>query len=175
MQVGLQASASLRPAGPMQPMTGVGEGPCAHPLPPCSGLVRGQTEDSMEEVHPRHCAEYLVEKHEECRHVCCKNPEFSSIPAEVGQWRDGIGAVGVLAPFSTPLVGVHSPGCSSPLLSSILQSWKWVLAPVILYIFERILRVWRARQKVLITKVGGAGAREGGDGAAALAGVAARR
>uniref|UniRef100_A0A8B9V3Y7 NADPH oxidase 1 n=1 Tax=Anas zonorhyncha TaxID=75864 RepID=A0A8B9V3Y7_9AVES len=71
-----------------------------------AGLVRGQTEDSMEEVHPRHCAEYLVEKHEECRHVCCKNPEFSSIPAEVGQQRDGVGAVGAPAPFSTPLVGV---------------------------------------------------------------------
>ncbi|NWZ19645.1 NOX1 oxidase, partial [Asarcornis scutulata] len=79
-----------------------------------AGLVRGQTEDSMEEVHPRRCAEYLVQKHEECRHVCCKNPEFSSIPAE---------------------------------------SWKWVLAPVILYVFERILRVWRARQKVVVTKV----------------------
>uniref|UniRef100_U3IFZ3 FAD-binding FR-type domain-containing protein n=1 Tax=Anas platyrhynchos platyrhynchos TaxID=8840 RepID=U3IFZ3_ANAPP len=71
-----------------------------------AGLVRGQTEDSMEEVHPRHCAEYLVEKHEECRHVCCKNPEFSSIPAEVGQRWDGVGAVGAPAPFSTPLVGV---------------------------------------------------------------------
>lgn len=74
-----------------------------------------------------------------------------------------------------PFVGVQSPGCSSPLLSSILQSWKWVLAPVLLYVFERILRVWRARQKVVVTKVGGAGAREGGDGAAALAGVAAGR
>ncbi|XP_040428855.1 NADPH oxidase 1 isoform X2 [Cygnus olor] len=78
-----------------------------------AGLVRGQTEDSMEEVHPRRCAEYLVHNHEECRHECCKNPEFSSIPAE---------------------------------------SWKWVLAPVLLYVFERILRVWRARQKVVVTK-----------------------
>ncbi|XP_035180835.1 NADPH oxidase 1 isoform X2 [Oxyura jamaicensis] len=77
------------------------------------GLVRGQTEDSMEEVHPQRCAEYLVHNHKECRHECCKNPEFSSIPAE---------------------------------------SWKWVLAPVLLYIFERILRVWRARQKVVVTK-----------------------
>ncbi|XP_066861282.1 NADPH oxidase 1 isoform X1 [Anser cygnoides] len=79
-----------------------------------AGLVRGQTEASMEEVHPRRCAEYLVHNHKDCRHECCKNPEFSSIPAE---------------------------------------SWKWVLAPVLLYVFERILRVWRARQKVVVTKV----------------------
>lgn len=38
------------------------------------------------------------------------------------------------------------------------QSWKWVLAPIILYVFERLLRVWRAQQKVVIKKVGGAGA-----------------
>lgn len=50
---------------------------------------------------------------------------------------------------------------SSPTLRSppFPQSWKWVLAPLILYTFERILRVWRARQKVVVTKVGGAGAR----------------
>mgnify|MGYP001861291480 CR=1 FL=1 len=41
------------------------------------------------------------------------------------------------------------------MLPSTPQSWKWVLAPVILYIFERILRIWRARQKVVVTKVGG--------------------
>ncbi|XP_025938508.1 NADPH oxidase 1, partial [Apteryx rowi] len=77
-----------------------------------AGLVRGQTEESMEEAHPRHCAQYLTDK--DCRHRCCKETEFGSIPAE---------------------------------------SWKWVLAPVLLYIFERILRVWRARQKVVVTKV----------------------
>ncbi|XP_021261995.1 NADPH oxidase 1 isoform X2 [Numida meleagris] len=79
-----------------------------------AGLVRGQTEESMEEVHPQRCAEFLVQKPKECKEECCKEPEFGSIPAE---------------------------------------SWKWVLAPVILYIFERILRIWRARQKVVVTKV----------------------
>ncbi|XP_031450143.1 NADPH oxidase 1 isoform X1 [Phasianus colchicus] len=79
-----------------------------------AGLVRGQTEESMKEVHPQRCAEFLVHKPKECRQECCKEPEFGSIPAE---------------------------------------SWKWVLAPIILYIFERILRIWRARQKVVITKV----------------------
>ncbi|XP_033919621.1 NADPH oxidase 1 isoform X2 [Melopsittacus undulatus] len=79
-----------------------------------AGLVRGQTEESIKEVHPHHCAEYLTHKDENCNHACCKNPEFGSIPAE---------------------------------------SWKWVLGPVILYIFERMLRVWRARQKVVVTKV----------------------
>ncbi|XP_048191788.1 NADPH oxidase 1 [Perognathus longimembris pacificus] len=33
------------------------------------------------------------------------------------------------------------------------DSWKWVIAPSILYIFERFLRFCRARQKVVITKV----------------------
>lgn len=33
-----------------------------------------------------------------------------------------------------------------------------MLAPIILYVFERILRVWRAQQKVVVKKVGGAGA-----------------
>ncbi|XP_061215705.1 NADPH oxidase 1 [Neopsephotus bourkii] len=79
-----------------------------------AGLVRGQTEESIKEVHPHHCAQYLTHKDKHCNHDCCKDPEFGSIPAE---------------------------------------SWKWVLAPVLLYIFERILRVWRAQQKVVVTKV----------------------
>ncbi|NXC90001.1 NOX1 oxidase, partial [Cercotrichas coryphoeus] len=79
-----------------------------------AGLVRGQTEQSMAEVHPYHCAEYLTQRDQNCTHSCCKDPEFGSIPAE---------------------------------------SWKWVLAPIILYVFERILRVWRAQQKVVVKKV----------------------
>ncbi|XP_059715529.1 NADPH oxidase 1 isoform X2 [Haemorhous mexicanus] len=79
-----------------------------------AGLVRGQTEQSMAEVHPYHCAEYLTQREQNCTHRCCKDPEFGSIPAE---------------------------------------SWKWVLAPIILYVFERILRVWRAQQKVVVKKV----------------------
>ncbi|KAB0395578.1 hypothetical protein E2I00_002788, partial [Balaenoptera physalus] len=31
-------------------------------------------------------------------------------------------------------------------------SWKWILTPVIIYIFERILRFYRSQQKVVITK-----------------------
>uniref|UniRef100_A0A669PHJ5 NADPH oxidase 1 n=1 Tax=Phasianus colchicus TaxID=9054 RepID=A0A669PHJ5_PHACC len=49
-----------------------------------AGLVRGQTEESMKEVHPQRCAEFLVHKPKECRQECCKEPEFGSIPAEVG-------------------------------------------------------------------------------------------
>ncbi|KAM4700016.1 NADPH oxidase 2 [Discoglossus pictus] len=33
------------------------------------------------------------------------------------------------------------------------MTWKWVVAPMILYLFERILRFWRSQQKVVITKV----------------------
>ncbi|NXB78183.1 NOX1 oxidase, partial [Donacobius atricapilla] len=32
-------------------------------------------------------------------------------------------------------------------------SWKWVLAPIILYVFECILQVWHVQQKVVVTKV----------------------
>ncbi|KAI1234927.1 hypothetical protein IHE44_0003314, partial [Lamprotornis superbus] len=79
-----------------------------------AGLVRGQTEQSMAEVHPYHCAQYITQRNpQNCTHKCCKDPEFGSIPAE---------------------------------------SWKWVLAPIILYVFERILRVWRAQQKVVVKK-----------------------
>ncbi|XP_027501154.1 NADPH oxidase 1 isoform X2 [Corapipo altera] len=78
------------------------------------GLVRGQTEQSMAEVDPHRCAQYLMQRDQNCTHHCCKDPAFGSIPAE---------------------------------------SWKWVLAPIILYVFERILRVWRAQQKVVVKKV----------------------
>lgn len=39
------------------------------------------------------------------------------------------------------------------LYSVSVQSWKWILAPVVLYIFERILRFYRSQQQVVITKV----------------------
>nr|XP_028579576.1 NADPH oxidase 3 isoform X1 [Podarcis muralis] len=32
-------------------------------------------------------------------------------------------------------------------------AWKWVLCPVILYICERIIRLWRFQQEVVVTKV----------------------
>ncbi|XP_043913547.1 NADPH oxidase 1-like [Protopterus annectens] len=32
------------------------------------------------------------------------------------------------------------------------MTWKWVLGPMILYVFERLLRLWRSLQKVVITK-----------------------
>uniref|UniRef100_A0A8C5IID4 NADPH oxidase 3 n=1 Tax=Junco hyemalis TaxID=40217 RepID=A0A8C5IID4_JUNHY len=32
-------------------------------------------------------------------------------------------------------------------------AWKWVLSPMVLYICERIVRFWRFRQEVIITKV----------------------
>ncbi|KAM8753018.1 NADPH oxidase 1 [Rhynchonycteris naso] len=33
------------------------------------------------------------------------------------------------------------------------ESWKWILAPGVLYVFERILRFYRSQQQVMITKV----------------------
>lgn len=35
------------------------------------------------------------------------------------------------------------------------QTWKWVLAPMILYVFEMLVRFYRSQQKVVITKVSG--------------------
>ncbi|XP_062997631.1 NADPH oxidase 1-like isoform X1 [Elgaria multicarinata webbii] len=44
--------------------------------------------------------------------------------------------------------------CEVPEFGSIpADSWKWVLAPIILYAFERALRIWRSCQKVVVTKV----------------------
>lgn len=71
---------------------GAEAGPWAHPSPPCSGLVRGQTEQSMAEVHPYRCADYLTKRNQNCTHSCCKDPEFGSIPAEVGS--AGMAAMG---------------------------------------------------------------------------------
>ncbi|KAM4795463.1 NADPH oxidase 2 [Rhinophrynus dorsalis] len=33
------------------------------------------------------------------------------------------------------------------------MTWKWVVAPMVLYVFERLVRFWRSQQKVVITKV----------------------
>ncbi|XP_059012552.1 NADPH oxidase 1 [Mustela lutreola] len=76
------------------------------------GLVRSQTEESLNESHPHRCAESF--KHWDDQESHCKHPQFEGLPAE---------------------------------------SWKWILAPGVLYIFERILRFYRSQQKVVITKV----------------------
>lgn len=34
-----------------------------------------------------------------------------------------------------------------------LQTWKYVVGPMILYVCERIVRLYRSHQKVVITKV----------------------
>nr|XP_010974076.2 NADPH oxidase 1 [Camelus dromedarius] len=44
--------------------------------------------------------------------------------------------------------------CKRPQFEGLpAESWKWILAPSILYLFERILRFYRSQQKVVITKV----------------------
>uniref|UniRef100_A0A8C3NRC8 Uncharacterized protein n=1 Tax=Geospiza parvula TaxID=87175 RepID=A0A8C3NRC8_GEOPR len=47
----------------------------------------------------------------------------------------------------------HPPGGAAVTVHIPAESWKWVLAPIILYVFERLLRVWRAQQKVVVKKV----------------------
>uniref|UniRef100_A0A8C4WQH5 NADPH oxidase 1 n=1 Tax=Gopherus evgoodei TaxID=1825980 RepID=A0A8C4WQH5_9SAUR len=41
--------------------------------------------------------------------------------------------------------------CEEPEFGSI-PSWQWVLIPILLYVFERVLRFWRSRQRVVVTK-----------------------
>ncbi|PIO33163.1 hypothetical protein AB205_0082470, partial [Aquarana catesbeiana] len=36
---------------------------------------------------------------------------------------------------------------------SYFETWKWVVAPMALYVIERLIRFWRSQQKVVITKV----------------------
>ncbi|XP_067405860.1 NADPH oxidase 1 isoform X2 [Emydura macquarii macquarii] len=49
--------------------------------------------------------------------------------------------------------GRHKELCEEPEFGSIpAESWKWVLAPILLYVFERVLRFWRSRQRVVVTK-----------------------
>lgn len=38
-------------------------------------------------------------------------------------------------------------------LPSPLQTWKWVVGPMFLYLCERLVRIYRSHQKVVITKV----------------------
>uniref|UniRef100_A0ACB8FXE3 NADPH oxidase 1 n=1 Tax=Sphaerodactylus townsendi TaxID=933632 RepID=A0ACB8FXE3_9SAUR len=89
-----------------------------------AGVVRGQTPDNMKEHNPKNCASYYMAWDQEDSHPDCKQPEFGSIPAE-----------------------------RRPVFYLSLKSWKWVLAPLILYAFERVLRFWRSCQKVVVTKV----------------------
>uniref|UniRef100_A0A452GZ90 FAD-binding FR-type domain-containing protein n=1 Tax=Gopherus agassizii TaxID=38772 RepID=A0A452GZ90_9SAUR len=43
--------------------------------------------------------------------------------------------------------------CEEPEFGSIpAESWQWVLTPILLYVFERVLRFWRSRQRVVVTK-----------------------
>ncbi|XP_077778873.1 NADPH oxidase 1 isoform X2 [Podarcis muralis] len=77
-----------------------------------AGLVRGQTDKSLEESNPKLCAGQYTEW-AQGNSTHCKVPEFQGLPAE---------------------------------------SWKWVLAPIILYAFERALRIWRSCQKVVVVK-----------------------
>ncbi|KAJ8785339.1 hypothetical protein J1605_007351 [Eschrichtius robustus] len=133
------------------------------------GLVRDQTEKNMDENHPHKCAEFLEKWNDPDSH--CKPPQFEGLPAEIGQLHFPI-----LEKW--PYVGdiLWGPVAHSPLItraiccmgatyvscmgSSVVMrlttvgilSWKWILTPVIIYIFERILRFYRSQQKVVITK-----------------------
>uniref|UniRef100_A0A674IHI8 NADPH oxidase 2 n=2 Tax=Terrapene triunguis TaxID=2587831 RepID=A0A674IHI8_9SAUR len=46
------------------------------------------------------------------------------------------------------------PSCPIPQFAgNPPMTWKWVVVPMILYFFERLVRFWRSQQKVVITKV----------------------
>ncbi|CAN9498402.1 unnamed protein product [Ophioblennius macclurei] len=48
----------------------------------------------------------------------------------------------------------NGSNCSVPIFAgNPPQTWKWVLAPMILYVCERLVRLYRSHQKVVITKV----------------------
>uniref|UniRef100_A0A4W3IT56 NADPH oxidase 2 n=1 Tax=Callorhinchus milii TaxID=7868 RepID=A0A4W3IT56_CALMI len=46
------------------------------------------------------------------------------------------------------------PKCPYPeFTGSSPKTWRWVVGPMILYVCERLVRLWRSHQKVVITKV----------------------
>uniref|UniRef100_A0A674JS01 NADPH oxidase 1 n=1 Tax=Terrapene triunguis TaxID=2587831 RepID=A0A674JS01_9SAUR len=50
---------------------------------------------------------------------------------------------------------IHGIACCPPPRLSCTPHflpWHWVLTPILLYVFERVLRFWRSRQRVVITK-----------------------
>ncbi|KAM7339374.1 hypothetical protein ACRRTK_002858 [Alexandromys fortis] len=48
----------------------------------------------------------------------------------------------------------RNPRCPVPKFAgSAPATWKWILGPMVLYLCERLVRLWRARQKVVVTKV----------------------
>ncbi|KAM4560086.1 NADPH oxidase 2 [Odontesthes bonariensis] len=50
--------------------------------------------------------------------------------------------------------GRNQSGCAVPeFAGNPPMTWKWVLAPMILYLCERLVRIYRSHQKVVITKV----------------------
>ncbi|MEE6520459.1 hypothetical protein FKM82_018344, partial [Ascaphus truei] len=47
----------------------------------------------------------------------------------------------------------HDNKCAIPSFQgNEAATWKWILAPIILYVFERILRFYRSQQRVVVTK-----------------------
>ncbi|MEE6470241.1 hypothetical protein FKM82_008900 [Ascaphus truei] len=50
--------------------------------------------------------------------------------------------------------GPDNLSCPTPQFSgNPPMTWKWVVAPMVLYLFERLVRFWRSQQQVVITKV----------------------
>lgn len=59
----------------------------------------------------------------------------------------------MVSPQYSSLIGKVCSNRPMGFLSLFLQTWKWVVGPMILYVCERLVRIYRSHQKVVITKV----------------------
>ncbi|ELK05143.1 NADPH oxidase 1 [Pteropus alecto] len=112
------------------------------------GIVRGQTEESMKESHPHSCAESF--KKWDDHDSQCERPQFEGHPAELSRY---IYKFPIIKELQYQCQQVRELSLAEDSEEEGLMSWKWILAPGILYIFERILRFYRSQQRVVITKV----------------------
>uniref|UniRef100_A0A8C7GA91 NADPH oxidase 2 n=1 Tax=Oncorhynchus kisutch TaxID=8019 RepID=A0A8C7GA91_ONCKI len=107
-------------------------------------IVRGQTATSLLENKPSQCKDQFESWG--MNGTFCPKPEFAGNPPMVSYDSSFF--------FFLHDLSVLLLFCKEHFLCRFpLQTWKWVVGPMILYVCERLVRFYRSQQKVVITKV----------------------